>query len=477
MNNKIDINGWDKDIENLFISILDEYCEDSGYNLYETRSREGIFAPALVMWLMISGAAQGRKSLSEALVRLGTGEGELIRDRNSRSKKEKFSQNTGGLCRARERLPLEIVRDVTKHLSQQLIKKSCEKYRWRGRMVVLADGTTVTLNHTEEIMKKYPVIDNGVRAAHHPTLLCLCAVELFSGISLPPRFGPYRGDKATSELKLYKEMIKDLPENSLVIADRYFGRYNAAREASLHGHQVLVRLSDKQAHAIVKWDKNDYDKEVTWCPTKHILEKYPEVSAEDRITGRVIKHTVSREGYRPLELYFFTNSREPAEDLVELYLQRERIENDIRSLKYLMGLEILSAKSPDILAKELLLTFAASNLTRSILAIAALALKISPRQISFSRAAGLTRVYGNKIRKATSEQDRKKIVTLYLEALNQVKHPNRKKRRVEPRLCVRQKDQFPLMKNSRAEEKMKSIELNMRFGHRGYAHPWEKRAK
>jgi len=114
---------------------------------------------------------------------------------------------------------------------------------------------------------------------------------------------------------------------------------------------------------------------------------------------------------------------------------------------------------------------------RSVLAIAASKLKISPREISFSRAARLTQVFGNKIRMTTSEQEHKKIIETDFVALNQVKHPSRKKRRVEPRLCVIHKDRFPLMKNSRADEKLKTIELNMRFGHRNHAYAWEKRAQ
>ena len=46
---------------------------------------------------MMSGSARGRKALSDSLVRLSEGDGELIRERNIRSKKDNFSQNTGGL--------------------------------------------------------------------------------------------------------------------------------------------------------------------------------------------------------------------------------------------------------------------------------------------------------------------------------------------------------------------------------------------
>jgi len=43
-----ELNCWDKDIESLFISLLEDYGEGREIRLFETRSREGIFAPALV---------------------------------------------------------------------------------------------------------------------------------------------------------------------------------------------------------------------------------------------------------------------------------------------------------------------------------------------------------------------------------------------------------------------------------------------
>jgi len=474
MNTQVEELTWLSNVEELFIRILDGFQEETGIKLYETRSRTGIFAPALVMWLMISERARGRQSLSEALSSLGEGEGERIREKNKRSEKEVFSQNTGGLCRARERLSLKTVREVSRYLSEYLIRQSSEEYRWRDRMVVLIDGTTMVLNHTEEILKEYLPIKNQHKRVHNPQLLCLCAVELFTGVALTPQFAPYRGEKLKSEVQLYHQMVEDLPKRSLIIADRFFGNFSVVHEAHRKGHQVLIRLMERQAQSIVGKRANDYVENVSWRPSKHILQKYPGMLSDAVLMGRVIRHTVKREGYRPLVLYFFTSSPEQAHELVELYLQRERIENDIRSLKYLMGLEMLSAKSPDIIAKELLLTFASSNLMRSILAKAASELNLSPRQFSFKRATMLTQAYGNRIRRSQSKEEHKKILNLYLVALSQVKHPNRKKHRLEPRKCVRHKPKFALMKKTRKKEQTYALKIAKQFGHRNFVYPHEK---
>lgn len=474
MEAKVEERSWLSSLEELFVKILDDFEARTGVSLYETRSRTGIFAPALVMWLMISERARGRRSLSEALSSLGEGEGNRIREKNKRSEKEVFSQNTGGLCRARERLSLETVHAVSRYLSEYLIRQSSEEYRWHGRTVVLVDGTTMVLNHTEAILREYRPIKNQHKRVHNPQLLCLCAVELFTGIALTPQFAPYRGEKLKSELQLYHQMVGDLPKQSLIVADRFFGSFSVVHEAHRKGHQVLIRLKESQAVSIVGKRATDYVEAVTWRPSRQILKRYPDISSDDVLKGRVIRHTVQREGYRPLVLYFFTSSPERAEELVELYLQRERIENDIRALKYLMGLEMLSAKSPDIIAKELLLTFSSSNLMRSILAKAASKLNLKPRQFSFKRATMLTQAFGNRLRRSQSEAEHEKIVNLYLVALTQVKHPNRKKRRLEPRKCARHKSRFPLMKKSRKEEQAHALALAKKFGHRNFVYPWEK---
>jgi len=252
-----------------------------------------------------------------------------------------------------------------------------------------------------------------------------------------------------------------------VIMDRLYGRFPTVFWTFERGHQVLVRLPTRQARTLAgaQFSARDFDLPVVW---RGKPDDKNEIPPNSEVSGRVIQYTVQREGFRPMTLWFFTTSPEPVADVAALYLQRERIENDIRSLKELLGLEMLSSKSPEVLAKELLLTYAAYNLMRAIIAKAATELQLAPRQLSFSRAARLTQIFGNKLRDATSPQEREKIITDYLRGLNQSKLPNRKKHRIEPRKCVFHKTQFPLMTNSRAAERKKALAVAKKFGHRGF---------
>ena len=71
-------------MEKLFLEIIDSAEHLSDFFL--TRSREGIFSPALVMWLMICQRAQARHSLLGALECLSNGECDEILNRNQGSK-------------------------------------------------------------------------------------------------------------------------------------------------------------------------------------------------------------------------------------------------------------------------------------------------------------------------------------------------------------------------------------------------------
>jgi hypothetical protein len=427
-------------LEELFTRVIDDIEDAEGLGLYETRSREGIFAPALVMWLTMSQKMRGRGSLMSALESLSRGECELIRSRNSKGRRREAALSTG---------------------------QAGEMYRWRGRLVVLVDGTTVQLARSEEMLLEYQPVENQHRQAHFPQVICLCAHELFSSVALPPVFGPYRGLKPASEMALYKVLVKDLPKDSLVVFDRLYGNITSIYATQQYGHQVIVRLPRPVAKSLAgeKFGSEDLDLPVTWKAGRANRKLFLKNA---QVSGRLLQHTVKRKGFREMTLWFFTDSAEPAGDLLALYLQRERIENDIRSLKYLLGMEILSARSPDTVAKELLLTYAAYNLMRAVIAKAAKTLGVEPRRISFSRAARLTQIFGNKLRDATSNQERSAIVKAYLRGLNQSKIANRKTQRIEPRKCCAHKSRFPAMKGTRQQERQIALQTAKQFGHRGY---------
>ena len=314
-------------IERLFVELIDRVGE--GSNLFKTRSRAGIFSPALTMWLLVNCWAKGLKGLLCALQALGDDEASEVLSRNPTKRKiqmRDISQSSGGLSRARQRLELKDVADLTRKMNQVLIEEKAPKSLWRGRRVYLFDGTVVALTRNSKVLEQYKPTHNQHGEAYTPTMLCGCCHELFSGIALNPRFGAYRGSEKTHEANLFVEVMEEIPEKSLLIADRGLGIFPIAYEASRREHHVLLRLTSIRAKSLAKKAFNEgefVDTSVIWKFASSRMEGL-NIAVDATLAGRFIKWTVQRNGFRPLELFFFTTSPEPAEALVALYQQRER---------------------------------------------------------------------------------------------------------------------------------------------------------
>lgn len=455
-------------MEELFCQIVEKGDE----KFFISRSRRGIFSPALVMWLEICSRVNGRKSLMSALSSLHRGDASAVCKLNSVSKPLKFgnvSKNNSGLCRARKRLALDAVESLCKLLAEELLKRSGEDLLWKGHRVYVMDGTVFSLSQSKSNFGTYPPVKIQNMECKTGQLLCACVHDLFTGIALSPAFGAYTGEKSIGETRLGKMLLQRLYVPGVIMADRGFGVFSTAWTARTHGHEVLLRLRAPMAKSICQHridPYEDFDKEVIW--TAKTLTHHPEIPSNASVSGRVVQRIITREGFEPLTLTFFTTLREPVEELVKLYQKRERIENDIRSLKYTLEMELLQAKSPEVIEKELLLGFAASNLVRAIVAKAAQKLKLPARQISFSSALQLVQAFGNRLRDATDPSGRKHLVQEFLTGLRQTRLPNRKKERLEPRKIVRTRKQFPYMKKSREEERKIAEEVAKKHGHRGF---------
>ena len=77
------------------------------------------------------------------------------------------------------------------------------------------------------------------------------------------------------------------------------------------------------------------------------------------------------------------------QELAELYVERWKIELDLRSIKTHMGMEMLRCKSPNMVEKEIAIYFLAYNLIRASLARAAKQFAKIPRLLSFKSALQL----------------------------------------------------------------------------------------
>jgi hypothetical protein len=73
----------------------------------------------------------------------------------------------------------------------------------------------------------------------------------------------------------------------------------------------------------------------------------------------------------------------PKEDLAAAYRCRWHVELDLRAIKQVMAMDVLRCKTPAMVRKELWMHLLAYNLVRTLMAEAARAAGVRPRELSF----------------------------------------------------------------------------------------------
>ena len=392
--------------------------------------RQGPLSAWVVIWLMMFQRLHHRGTLSVAVRELlcGSvrsfvywGEGKDGRD---------LSANTSGYSQARSRLPLEVAEKVSDTIFESLLAEP-QVVPGLDRPMFLLDGSTLLLPHSEDLGRAYPPPRNQYGASHWSGMRVLVAHEVLSGLAVRPCWGPMDGPQAVSEQGLAKQMLPRLPAGSVVLGDRNFGVFSMAYHARQNGHPCLFRLTELRAQKLNGrvLPNAGTDRRIVWTCSREDRRSNPELAAQASVEGRlVVVKAVDATGKKQ-KLYFFTSLDLPAEQILELYGYRWNIETDLRSLKCEVRLHMLTAKSKDMVEKELVLRVAAYNLTRAAIHEAAAALEVSPRQFSFSMARDTLNAFLPRFAAARSEEERQQITEQMHRAMSRCRLPRRRKRR------------------------------------------------
>src|SRR5215471_1140015 len=89
--------------------------------------RERIYTPAVTLWTFLSQVIDADHSCRQAVAR-------LLAYRTAHQLPP-CSPDTGGYCKARERLPEELLQELTRGTGAELDAKAAPTWRWKGRSV------------------------------------------------------------------------------------------------------------------------------------------------------------------------------------------------------------------------------------------------------------------------------------------------------------------------------------------------------
>lgn len=303
--------------------------------------------------------------------------------------------NTGPYCKARQRLPLSLIGRLAAAAGERLEAACAPTWKWRGRPVKLLDGTTVSMPDTPANQAGYPQSGMQQPGLGFPLAMLVALISLSTGAVLRWATGPCRG-KGTGEQALFRSLMPHLSDGDIILMDRYYCTYFTIAMLAERGVDILTRQHQRRHtdfRAGVRLGKRD--RLVTWSRPQRpqwmdaaTYERMPEqlTLRQTEVAGRILVTTLTdARSVTPL-------------DLDALYQRRWQVEVDLRSIKDVLGMDILRSKSPAMIDKEIAVHLLAYNLVRGLMARAAAGRQVVTRALSFKGALQLLLAFQMQLR-------------------------------------------------------------------------------
>lgn len=407
--------------------------------------RDRVFSPVVTLWAFLSQVASKDYSCLQAVAR-------VLAYRLARGRPA-CSSGTGSYCKARGRLPEELLARLARDSGRQLQQQLPDAWRWKGRRVKIVDGSGVSMPDTAANQKAYPQPQAQKPGLGFPVARLVVVFCFSCGAVLDAALGPSKGKK-TGETALLRGLHQGLEAGDLLLADRYYCSFFEI--ALLRERQVeMVFRQHQRRHVDFRRGRRlGKDDHVAYW-TKPARPAWLDEATYARLPGwlavREVRLHVRKPGFRTSTLVLATTLRDAeaiaAADLAGLYRARWHAELDLRSLKHSLHLDVLRGQTPRMVRKELWAHLLVYNLLRTVLAEAASRHDLQPRQLSFAAARQTLEAFEGLLARASAEQADALLESL-LEALARHRVGDRPDR-YEPRVRKRRPKQYPLMTEPR----------------------------
>jgi len=355
-----------------------------------------------------------------------------------------FSSSTSAYCQARARLPQTLVSTLARRTGALLTEGAADWWRWRGKRVYLADGTTTTMADTPENQAKYPQPGSQREGLGFPMLRVVALMCLASCALVDAATGACKG-KGSDEQTLLRGMLDRLGRGDVLLGDAFFPTYFLLCELLRRGIDGLFeqygarkRSTDfsigerlgARDHLLVweKPEKPDWMSQTEYDQVPNSLKV-----REFHAGGKIMVAT------------FLCPKDTPKDMLKALYKRRWNIELDLRNIKTTLGMEHLRCKTPEMAVKELWVYLLAYNLIRLLMAQAALLADQIPRQLSFKHTVQVWIAWQQRGGGTHDAVCIRGLLTLIAGP-----RVGRRPGRIEPRVLKRRAKKYPLMTKARA---------------------------
>jgi DDE family transposase len=415
---------------------------------------QDVWTPALTVWAFLGQCLSPAKSCVAAVARalvlrvaLGL---------------PPCSAATGAYCKARAKLPERFLQRLALEVGRQVEGRAPDAWRWRGKRVLLADGTEVSLPDTPENQKAYPQSGGQRPGLGFPAMRLVVLLAFASACLVGCATGPCKG-KGSGETALFRSLVEEILPGDVVVADRYYCSYWAVALLGQRGADACLRLHQRRKYDFRRGRRlGPGDHVVTWAKPKRPgwMDEDTYARLPDTLTVREVRVVVSGPGCRSRVILIATTLTDarayPKADLAELYHRRWHVELATRSIKQTLQMDRLSCKTPAMARKEVWAHLLAYNLVRKAMAEAAWSNRTTPRRLSFAGAVQTLNAFRWALLLGPG-QGRKDLVRAVLLAIGTHAVGDRPGR-CEPRKVKRRPKGYARLTRPRAQERAECLQ-------------------
>lgn len=356
---------------------------------------------------------------------------------------------TGGYCKARQRLPREMVISLTREVGRLIDNQVPDQWRWNSRPVRIVDGTTLTMPDTPANQAAYPQQRGQKEGLGFPICRVVGITCQASGALLNAAIGRFNG-KGGDEQTLLRSIQDTLEVGDILLGDAFFATYFFMATMVEKGVDLVMEQQGSRRRSTDfrrgrKLGSKDHVITLTkpkvqpgWMTDEQYVQAPASIQVRElKVNNKILVTTlVCPKSYSK-------------DALKSLYKSRWQVELDIRNIKQTLGMDRLSCKTPEMAEKEIWVYLLAYNLIRLLMAQSALLADLMPRTLSFKHCLQL---WWSLLQRSVLLDDKQLGELFYLMAQQIV---GNRPGRIEPRAVKRRPKPYPLLVRPRAESREK----------------------
>jgi hypothetical protein len=176
------------------------------------------------------------------------------------------SPGTAAYCKARQRLPEELPRELFRRAGQELDRCVARPQEFlSGRLIRLVDGTTVSRPDTPANQRAWPQLAAQKPGVGFPIARVVALLSYHSGAVREIAIAPDAG-KETGETALLRQLFDQLNSGEILVGDTDFGNWWTIAMLQARGVDVVVPLHQHRTCDFRRGQRlNADDHVVDWC--------------------------------------------------------------------------------------------------------------------------------------------------------------------------------------------------------------------